>query len=472
MYLLSCIFSDFRLGFSAYFRNLEAIFLQIFGISCIFVAENQLRIIMIEENILLQVLAEQKEEMLGVRYQQWVTRKEEALFEQESPLAQIVIGVRRSGKSTLCHKFLKQNNINYGYANLDDDRLVDIDVKDLNTLLSCIYQLYGTDVPYLFFDEIQNVDGWHLFINRLLRTGIHIFITGSNAKLLSSELATHLTGRYNEIRLYPFSFSEYCAFHKVDVVSITTKADAERKRRFVEYLNEGGFPEMQNIRNKRGYIQSLLEAILQKDVRSRFKIRDTEVLHRMAYHVINNVCQPINYGELAEVLGVSDKTTKKYMGYLQQAFLVQLLSKHSFKSRGRIFNEKAYIVDTGLINYRDASMAGENLGWRMENVVYIELLRKCAREYLDVYYYRPDARAKEVDFVVCNQNRVVELIQVAYDIGTEKTFNREVTALIKAGDDLKCDKRTLITYSTSHTVEINGRTIEVVSILDWLLRSE
>jgi hypothetical protein len=440
-----------------------------FGIRRIFAIENQLKFIMIEETVLLRVLAEQKEEVQGLHHQQWIDRKEEALFELNSPLAQVVIGVRRSGKSTLCHKFLKQNNINYGYANLDDDRLVDMEVKDLNSLLSCIYQLYGTDVPYLFFDEIQNVDGWHLFVNRLLRTGIHIFVTGSNAKLLSSELATHLTGRYNEIRLYTFSFSEYCAFHGVDVKSITTKAEAERKRRLVEYLNEGGFPEMQNMRNKRGYIQSLLEAILQKDVRSRFKIRDTEVLHRLAYHVINNVCQLINYGEMSQLLGVTDKTTKKYMGYLQQAFLVQLLSKHSFKSRGRIFSEKAYVVDTGLINYRDASMAGENLGWRMENVVYIELLRRCAREYLDVYYYRPNARAKEVDFVVCNQSRAVELIQVAYDISSEKTFRREVTALLNAGETLGCNTRTLIAYAPSRTVIVDGKTIEVVSIVDWLL---
>ena len=164
---------------------------------------------MVSERILLQVLAEQKEEILNYRKQEWISRKEENLFEFDSPLAQIVIGVRRSGKSTLCHKVLQGNNVRYAYVNLDDDRLANLQTEDLNTILTCIYQLYGTDISYLFLDEIQNVDGWYLFVNRLLRTNIHIFITGSNAKLLSGELATHLTGRYNEIRLFPFSYSEY-----------------------------------------------------------------------------------------------------------------------------------------------------------------------------------------------------------------------------------------------------------------------
>ena len=124
--------------------------------------------------------------------------------------------MRRSGKSTLCHKVLLEHVIRYGYVNLDDDRLLGgIKAEDLNTVLSCVYQLYGTDIPYLFLDEIQDVDGWHLFVNRLLRSKMKIFVTGSNAKLLSSELATHLTGRYNEIGLFPFSFAEYCTFHQI-----------------------------------------------------------------------------------------------------------------------------------------------------------------------------------------------------------------------------------------------------------------
>ena len=182
---------------------------------------------MINEKIILQVLTEQQEEIKSYKPQKWVTRKEESLFEFDTTIAQVVIGVRRSGKSTLCHKVLLERGIRYAYVNLDDDRLANMEVTDLNMVLSCVYQLYGTDIPYLVLDEIQDVDGWYLFVNRLLRTSLHIFITGSNAKLLSGELATHLTGRYNEIHLYPFSFSEYCQYHHIDIQGITTKADAK-----------------------------------------------------------------------------------------------------------------------------------------------------------------------------------------------------------------------------------------------------
>ena len=265
-----------------------------------------------EEKIILQVLAEQKETVSNYHPEQWVKRNEEGLFE------------------------LKEHGVRYGYANFDDDRLARLQTEDLNVVLSCIYQLYGTDVRYIFFDEIQDVEGWHLFVNRLLRSNLHIVVTGSNAKLLSGELATYLTGRYNEIHLFPFSYSEYCAFHHIDTNGITTKADAERKKAFMDYIKDGGFPEMQNLRNKRGYVQSLMEAIISKDIQQRFKIRNTDALRKIANHLINNVCQEINYDSLAEILKITDYTAKKYVDYLRQAFLIQLLMKHSFKSKERI----------------------------------------------------------------------------------------------------------------------------------------
>ena len=425
---------------------------------------------MIEEKVILQVLAEQKEEMENYKLQQWISRKEESLFEFDSNLAQVVIGVRRSGKSTLCHKVLKEHKIKYAYANLDDDRMTNMQAEDLNTLLSCVYQLYGTDVKYIFLDEIQNVEGWHLFVNRLLRTGIHIFVTGSNAKLLSGELSTHLTGRYNEIRLYPFSFSEYCAYNNVDTVRITTKAEAERKQAFMEYINEGGFPEMQSLRNKRGYMQSLLDAVLQKDIQQRFNIRNIEALKKITYMLISNACQTVNYEEMSKLLDITDKTLKKYVDYLQQAFLIQLLPKFSFKSKERIVGEKGYLIDTGLENNRNYSMASENIGWRLENVVYIELLRRCSKYFQDIYYYKPSTRAKEIDFVVCNQSRVVELVQVAFDIEKQKVFDREISALLQVSEDLHCNNLTLIAFSPSREIEINGKKIHIYSVIDWLLQ--
>lgn len=424
---------------------------------------------MVEEKIILQVLSEQREERDSFDAASWVARREESLLELESPLAQIVIGVRRSGKSTLCHKVLIEHNINYAYANLDDDRLASMKTEDLNTLLSCIYQIYGTDIKYLFLDEIQDVEGWHLFVNRLLRSKMRIIVTGSNAKLLSGELATHLTGRYNEIRLFPFSFSEYCHFHHIDTTSITTKAAAERQQAFAQYMIDGGFPELQSLNNKRGYVQSLIEAILIKDIQYRYQVRSTDALRKIAHHLISNSCQLVNYGELASLLGVSDKTVKKYVEYLQQAFLIQLLTKHSFKSKQRIHNEKSYIVDIGIQNNRENSMAAENMGWRLENIIFIELMRRCAPQFLDIYYYKPTSRAKEVDFVICNQNKAIELIQVAFDISNPKAYQRETSSLIKASRELKCDKLTLISFNDTREVNIDGKQINICSALDWLL---
>lgn len=423
-----------------------------------------------DEKTILEVLAEQQEEIKSYKQQKWVERKEESLFEFDTSMAQVVIGVRRSGKSTLCHKVLLERGIRYGYVNFDDDRLAEMQVGDLNTVLSCVYQLYGTDIPYLVLDEIQDVDGWYLFVNRLLRTSLNIFITGSNAKLLSGELATHLTGRYNEIHLYPFSFSEYCHYHQIDTQSITTKADAERKRAFMDYIHDGGFPEMQKLRNKRAYVQSLIEAILRKDIQKRFKIRNIEALRKLAHHLINNACQEVNYDDLSEMLGIADKTAKKYVDYLSQAFLIQPLTRHSFKSSVRIRNQKAYIVDTGLQGHRDNALAAENLGWRLENVAYIELLRRCAHDFLDVYYYKSNPRAKEVDFVVCDQSKVVELIQVAYEIDSQRTYHRETTSLVKASEALSCNCLTLIAFSPTRDVEIDGKTVHIVSALEWLLQ--
>lgn len=424
---------------------------------------------MVSERIILQVLSEQKEEIKSYQTSRWVSRNEENLFEFESSLAQVVIGVRRSGKSTLCHKVLLEHKIIYAYVNLDDDRLASLQTEDLNTILSCVYQLYGTDVQYLFLDEIQNVDGWYLFVNRLLRTNMHVFVTGSNAKLLSGELATHLTGRYNEIRLYPFSFAEFCMFHKIDTQSITTKAVAERKKAFMDYIHDGGFPEMQNMRNKRGYVESLLEAVLQKDIQKRFKIRNIDTLRKIAHHLINNSCQEVNYAELCKVFGMSDKTLQKYISYLQQAFLILFLSKYSFKSMERIRGVKSYIVDAGLQNNRENSMAAENIGWRLENVVFTELKRRCSNDFLDVYYYKPASKDKEIDFVVCDKNRALELIQVAYEIDSPKAFKRETTALIAASQSLSCSNLTIITFTDTHDVEIEGKLIHIKSALEWLL---
>lgn len=425
-----------------------------------------------DEKVILQVLAEQKEELLLQKKMNLCTRKEEALFEWESNMAQVVIGVRRSGKSTLCHKVLLDKGVQYGYVNFDDDRLAKIKVEDLNTVLNCVFQLYGTDILYLFLDEVQDVEGWHLFVNRLLRQGLHIVLTGSNAKLLSGELATHLTGRYNEIRLFPFSFHEYAEYANVDLQGLTTKSDAERKIALDKYLLEGGMPElmrMKNERSKRIYVEGLVETIIKKDIAVRYKIRNIEGLRRLANHLINNNCQVIDYPGLVEVCALkSENTIRKYVDYLSQAYLVQKVQKFSFKSKERICNEKIYVVDNGFIANRENNLFGNNIGWRLENTVYTEIRRRYLSQAEDVYYYKAESRGKEVDFVICRQGKVEELVQVAYTVSSPDTYKREIDALIHVSDRLHCNNLTLVTMDESRIVEQNGKSIRICNAIEWL----
>src|SRR5574344_1931687 len=186
---------------------------------------------------LLTVFADQKEELQNNDMTQLCTRLEEKQLSLTSNLAQVVIGVRRSGKSTLCEKFIRQSGVEFAYANFDDDRLENLNSEDFDQVLDALYQIYG-DFKYLFLDEVQNITGWQLFVNRMLRQKVHLFITGSNSKLLSSELTTHLTGRHNKIELYPFSFYEYGVMKKVELKSLSTKSRALRKRALNEYLLE------------------------------------------------------------------------------------------------------------------------------------------------------------------------------------------------------------------------------------------
>ena len=183
---------------------------------------------MIDKRTLEFILTDQQEEMEEKTQDVFCQRKEAALIDLKSTQAQVVIGVRRSGKSTLCYQALHNAGLKFAYADFDDERLVDLQADQLNDVLEILYKIYG-DFNYLFLDEIQNVEGWHLFVNRMLRKKMHIIITGSNAKLLSGELATYLSGRNKEIPLYPFSFKEFCKMKEVDTDRKTTKAEAFRR---------------------------------------------------------------------------------------------------------------------------------------------------------------------------------------------------------------------------------------------------
>jgi len=233
-----------------------------------------------------QVIVDQREELANVQKIGFCRRKEESFIDLESHLAQVVIGVRRSGKSTLCVNALEHAKVKYAYINFDDDRLAKADIDDMDTVLELLYKVYG-QFTHLLLDEIQNIDGWHLFVNRLLRQGLHIVVTGSNSKLLSGELASHLTGRHHQIELLPFSFEDFCAYKKIPTSPLTTKNRGLLAGAFDDYLKQGGFPELMFEKDAKNYIDRLLDNIIRQDLQKRFNIRYIETLMQLTNHLLN-----------------------------------------------------------------------------------------------------------------------------------------------------------------------------------------
>ena len=415
---------------------------------------------------LLPIVAEQKEEFLSEDFASFCPREEERQIDLKSHLAQVVIGVRRSGKSTMCRKVLREANVKAAYVNFDDERLAKTQTSDLNDILEALYIVYG-DFQYLFLDEVQNIEGWPLFVNRLLRQKMHLIVTGSNAKLLSNELTTHLTGRHHKITLFPFSFEEYARMKQLDTQALTTKGQAAVKRELNTYLMNGGLPELLIEKDSQGYIMALLEAIIKRDITSRFKVRYPEVLQRLATYLIDNFAQEYNATTIAELLGVSDHTIDTYCGYLQEAFLLLALKKFSYKSRERIRDSKIYVIDNAFISNRTNTFSTENLGWRLENAIYIELLHRASKRFADVFYYRD--RTFEVDFMVAKDGVVEELYQVCYDMTNEKTRKREVNSLLQGATKFHCSNLTILTFDEQETITEGDYTIQVKSASQWLL---
>lgn len=418
-----------------------------------------------------KVLLEQQDELEALEDEVLIHRPEEDLINLKSKLAQVVIGVRRSGKSTLCFNALRKAGVHYAYANFDDERLEELETKDLDNVLQTLYKIYGK-FDYLFLDEIQNIDGWPLFVNRLLRQRIHIIITGSNAKLLSTELATHLTGRHHKIELFPFSFKDWCSIKDVEYTRLTTKNKGLLSKAYEEYFRQGGFPELiSGEENPKEYISTLIDNIISQDIKKRYKIRNIDALKRLAHHILNETPTLIVKDALQNIIGIkSERTLGNYLMYLNQTYLISTISKYSSRSRERARNEKSYAIDVAFMDKRENAFSGENLGWRLETIVYLELLRRKAGTENDIYYYQ--GRSAEADFVVCDGNKTLAVYQVSYDISNDKTRKREIKGCIAGAKATKCDNIFLITDHESEVIEDDGYSIQVVPIWEWLTREE
>lgn len=416
-----------------------------------------------------KVLLEQQDELKILEGEVLIHRPEEDLINLRSKLAQVVIGVRRSGKSTLCFNALKKAGVHYAYANFDDERLEDLGTDDLDNVLQTLYKIYG-NFDHLFLDEIQNIDGWPLFINRLLRQRIHILITGSNAKLLSSELASHLTGRHHKIELFPFSFKDWCVIKGLDYTRLTTKNKGLISKAYEEYFHQGGFPELiYGEENPKEYINTLTDSIITQDIKKRYKIRNIDSLKRLANHILNETPTIIIKDTIQNIIGIkSERTLSNYLLYLNQTYLISTINKFSSKSRERTTGEKSYAIDVAFMDKRENAFSGDNLGWRLETIVYLELLRRKAGTENDIYYYKN--RTAEADFVVCNGNKALAVYLVSYDISKEKTKKREINGCIAGAKATNCNNLFIITDHESEIIEEDGYTIHVIPIWEWLIK--
>lgn len=419
----------------------------------------------IDKRTLEVILSDQKAEVDNWTDEYLCSRNEEGFVDLESPQAQVVIGVRRSGKSTLCLQTLTGAKVKFAYVDFDDERLAGFGADQLNDVLEVLYKIYG-EFRYIFLDEIQNIDKWPLFVNRLLRTKTHVVLTGSNAKLLSNDLATHLTGRSSEIALYPFSFAEYCTMKGVDYKLRTTKGVADRRKIFDEYLREGGFPELMRIKNGRKYISNLVDNILKRDIEQRYNIAFSARFEDMAYHLLNISPYIVSTSDLMEIFNFkSPHTVRNYIKYLKEAYILIGIKKYSPKSKQRTIQEKVYAVDVAFMNRRKNAFVGDNLGWRLETNVVNHLVRKCNNEGWDIYYLND--RSGECDFVICDGNKVLQCIQVSYDISTEKTRKREINGLLLAHRQTKCENLLLLTDHEYEDITRDGLQIQIRPVYEW-----
>ncbi len=377
----------------------------------------------------------------------------------------IISGVRRCGKSVLLQQIragLPQKDY---FFNFDDDRLGSFSTDHFQQLYEVFIELYG-EQNYFYFDEIQNIVGWEHFVKRLYNSGKKVFITGSNARMLSKELGTHLTGCYIAIELYPFSFPEFLVFKEKQYLlgDISgTKARGEMQAAFNDYFRQGGFPLYLKSEDDI-VLKTLYDNILYKDVMVRNQIVNEREVKELVYYTVSNIGKPLTYTSLAKVIGVKNSTTvKNYLEYIENTYLLFSLSKLDYSVKAQIRNpKKIYVIDNALVSRLGFHFSGEE-GRLLENLVYIELRRRGG----EVFYH--NSGNAECDFVVRNGFRVTTAIQVCYLLDAYDTRERELRGVQDAMDIYQLSDGMIITNTHEEKVKYGDKTIHILPAWKWLL---
>jgi hypothetical protein len=362
--------------------------------------------------------------------------------------ALIISGVRRCGKSTLLMQMIKElDDTSVFFLNFESPQLYEFTLLDFARLDNIIAR---KEAKILFFDELQLVEGWEMYIRQKLDEGFQVVITGSNASLLSKELRTRLTGRHIMQELFPFSYTEFLAF-----LQLSPCAES-----LTRYMQTGGFPEF--VKNgDEEQLSTLFDDILIRDIVTRYGIKDIKSLHRLANYLISNIGNRISATKLKQPLSIgATSTVLSWFSHLELSYLVSFLPMFSHSTKALLINpRKVYAIDLGLVNVISATLT-EDAGRKLENLVFLHLRRK----YTELYYF--DEKG-ECDFVAMKNGQVIELVQVCYEL-TPDNLQRELNGLLKAMRFFKQQKARIVTFNNSDSIEEDGYKIEVIPAYKYL----
>ena len=382
----------------------------------------------------------------------------EIIKAKDTPFVKIISGIRRCGKSTV----LKQLKEKFGgvYVNFDDERFVNFKIEDFQILYELCLELYG-EKEIFYFDEIQNIIGWERFVRRISETGENVFVTGSNATMLSKELGTHLTGRYIMFKLYPFSFKEYLIFNKIKVSKLATIEKVKIKKQFLNYLIEGGFPEYLATENI-DYLRALYESILYRDVMARYNLKNERVLKELIYFSANNLSKEISFNSVKKILGLGSTTTiSDYFSYFENSYLLFLLPRYKYSLKKQIqANKKLYLIDNALSKQLGFSFS-DNKGKLLENQVFVELKRRGN----EIFYFQ---EKNECDFLIRDKGKITQAIQVCYELNGENE-KREIDGLVEAMNEFRIKKGIIVSLNQEKKIRRKNLEIMVIPAWKWML---
>ena len=413
------------------------------------------------DNLLIQqVVADQSAMVSGKT--RGVLRQVDYQKHRQSKQISVISGIRRAGKSTLMLQIADYFST-FHFITFDDERLIDFQVSDFNALMVELNKIKSSKV--IVIDEVQNIEGWERFVRRLHDEEYKVILSGSNSKLLSSELATHLTGRYIKTELYPFSFAEYLQLKQINSQDKTTENLSLMIKSFDQYNEKGGFPEYL-LSDDPEYLKRIYEDVLYRDLIVRFGIKNIKGFKQLAQYLFTNFTKETNYNSLASLLGFNSTTSvRDYVSFLSESYMLFEIYKYDFSLKKQYTsNKKIYVIDNGLRN-KVSFRISPDLGQLLENTVFIELKRRG----IEFWFYKTKNNL-EVDFLWFANTP--KLLQVCYDLSSPVTLKREITALETAMQTFSVNHSCIISYNTSDLIETPSGIIKVIPVWQWLLDAE